>query len=243
MRCLPAPNFNYEREEFTEMPFIRYALPKKPPADTCNGRMRSDDRSDDRVETYCPVPANGRRCNEHDGSNVKKAKQEKAKQAAVRSTTVGELVQAFSWEDDVWYERRDRMSLDRQILTLGCIIDALANQKPLASLTDDDAERLAKLMKIQADLIGARASMLLRFWELEMKAGARCLSGGYVGASDAVKDFAWFEEKMAAYGACSSYGFGKASTGASAAAQGGSNDHPEAAGAQTTQTTQPNQPE
>ena len=69
------------------MGFTKFNLSKKQPDGRCNALVRVSG-----AEGYCDKEANGKRCPAHDGSNVQKKRQEKAKQAQATSKTLDELV-------------------------------------------------------------------------------------------------------------------------------------------------------
>ena len=69
------------------MAFTRFTLAKQQPDTRCNALIRVNG-----VEGYCDMEANGKRCPAHDGSNVQKKRQEKARQAQATSKTLDELV-------------------------------------------------------------------------------------------------------------------------------------------------------
>ena len=144
------------------MPFVKYQLQKKLPTDTCNGRMRSEDG----IESYCSVPTvNERRCQAHNGSNVKKSKEQKTKQAEEASKTLQERTWWWMDEADIWSEKSKFLSVDRHLLLLAALIDEVGNRKPLASMTKEEVEHITKLIKGYAELSLARTETTLKLWD------------------------------------------------------------------------------
>ena len=146
------------------MAFTRFTLPKKEPHTHCNGRMRANG-----IEAYCRVETNnGVRCPAHDTSNVQKRRQEKAKQVAAASKT---LEQKTGWlgKDGFWDDKSRYLSLDRQVAMLAALIDELANRKPLSCVTPQEAETIAKLVKLYADLSTTRVETAIKLREALVK--------------------------------------------------------------------------
>ena len=142
------------------MAFTRFTLAKQQPDGRCNALVRVNG-----IEGYCNTEANSKRCPVHDGSNVQKRRQEKAKQAIATSKTLREKTDWWMNDGDVWYAKSRFLSVDRHLLLLATLINELGNRKPLAGMTEQEIEHLAKLIRSYAELSLTRVETALKLWD------------------------------------------------------------------------------
>ena len=159
------------------MAFTRFTLPKKAPDTRCNGRMRANG-----IEAYCGVETNEVRCPAHDSSSVKNARAAKAKQAIATSTTLRKTTEWWMNNGDMWYYKSRFLSVDRHLLLLSTLIDEVGNRKPLASMTKEEIEDVAKLIKGYAELSLARTEATLKLWDKVAE---------HWGGADWLEDYVW----------------------------------------------------